>query len=252
MAKPRIRPDRLPLHVAIIMDGNGRWAERRGLDRTEGHRAGVEAVRATTRAAREMGVRWLTLYAFSSENWSRPKAEIELLMRLPEEYFETELEEALRNDVRIRTIGHGERLPPHVRRTMAEAVEKTRGNQGMQLVFALSYGGRGEIVDAARRLLAERAAGRVSPDSLDEKSFRDWLDDPELPDVDLLIRTGGEARVSNFLLWQIAYAELYFTDRMWPDFDGAELEAAILDYQERERRFGLTGAQVRGGGEGGP
>jgi len=249
MAKPRIRSERLPRHVAVIMDGNGRWAERRGLDRTEGHRAGVEAVRATTRAARELGIRWLTLYAFSSENWSRPKAEIEVLMRLPEEYFETELEEALRNDVRIRTVGHEERLPPHVRRTMMEAVEKTQHNQGMQLVFAMSYGGRGEIVDAARRLLADHELGKVTADSLDEKSFRAWLDDPELPDVDLLIRTGGETRISNFLLWQSAYAELYFTDRMWPDFGREHLEAALLDYAERERRFGLISAQVRGSGE---
>ncbi len=246
MERSRIRPDRLPRHVAIIMDGNGRWAERRGLPRTEGHRAGVEAVRATTRAARELGVGWVTLYAFSSENWSRPKDEVDVLMRLPEEYFETELEEAIRNDVRIRTIGRIDRLPAHVQRTMGDAVEKTRNNGGMQLVFALSYGSRGEIVDAARRLLRDHEQGKLTPDSVDEKSFAAFLDDPELPDVDLLIRTGGESRVSNFLLWQIAYAELHFTDLMWPDFRREHLEAAILDYQGRERRFGLTSAQVHG------
>ena len=249
MAKPRIRPDRLPRHVAIIMDGNGRWAERQGLPRGAGHRAGVDSVRAVTRAARDLGIGWLTLYAFSSENWSRPKAEVELLMRLPEEYFETELEEAMANDVRIRTLGRSDRLPPGVRRTMQDAVEKTRSNRGLQLVFALSYGSRDEIVDAARRLLRDHEHGKVTPEAIDEKSFAAYLDEPELPDVDLLIRTGGEVRVSNFLLWQIAYAELHFSEAMWPDFRAANLEDAVRDYQARERRFGLTSAQVGAGPE---
>jgi undecaprenyl diphosphate synthase len=225
------------------MDGNGRWAERRGLERSEGHRAGVEAVRVVTRAARELGVPWLTLYAFSTENWSRPKAEVDALMKLPAEYFDAELDEAIANGVRIRAIGRRDRLPPNVRRSLDEALERTRANQGMQLVFALSYGGRGEIVEAARRLLREHEARPLDPDALDEKAFAAWLDDPELPDVDLLIRTGGEQRISNFLLWQSAYAELHFTDRLWPDFGREELIEALRAFQVRERRFGLTPAQ---------
>jgi undecaprenyl diphosphate synthase len=239
-----LRQDALPRHVAVIMDGNGRWAERRGLARSEGHRAGVEAVRAVTRAAREIGIPWLTLYAFSSENWNRPKAEVEALMRLPEEYFASELEEAIANGVRIRCLGRRDRLPPSVRRSVEDAVRRTVQGTRMQLVFALSYGGRGEIVDAARRLLREHELRAVDPDALDEKSFAAHLDDPELPDVDLLIRTGGEQRISNFLLWQAAYAELHFSERLWPDFGRAELEEALRVFQARERRFGMTSAQV--------
>jgi undecaprenyl diphosphate synthase len=236
--------DGLPRHVAVIMDGNGRWAEQRGLPRSEGHRAGVEAVRSVTRAAREMGVGWITLYAFSSENWNRPKAEVDALMRLPEEYFASELDEAIRNGVRIRALGRRDRLPPSVRRSIEDATARTQHNGGMQLVFALSYGGRGEIVDAVRRILRESETRSVDPESLDEKSFAAHLDDAELPDVDLLIRTGGEQRISNFLLWQSAYAELHFSDRLWPDFGPADLADAIQVYQRRERRFGLTPEQV--------
>jgi undecaprenyl diphosphate synthase len=238
------RKDGLPRHVAVIMDGNGRWAEQRGLPRSEGHRAGVEAVRSVTRAAREMGVGWITLYAFSSENWNRPKAEVDALMRLPEEYFASELDEAIRNGVRIRALGRRDRLPPSVRRSIEDATARTAHNSGMQLVFALSYGGRGEIVDAVRRILRESETRSVDPESLDEKSFAAHLDDPELPDVDLLIRTGGEQRISNFLLWQSAYAELHFSDRLWPDFGPADLADAFQVYQRRERRFGLTPDQV--------
>jgi undecaprenyl diphosphate synthase len=237
----------MPAHVAVIMDGNGRWAERRGLPRSDGHRAGMETVRSTVRAARELGVRWLTLYAFSSENWSRPKAEVDLLMRLPEEFFEKELPEAIEKNVRILAIGRRERLPAGVRRSLEDAIARTAGNTGMRLVFALSYGGRGELVDAAKRLLRDADLGRITPEALTEKLFAQYLDEPELPDVDLLIRTGGEQRVSNFLLWQIAYAEIVTRDAMWPDFGRAELEAAIAEYQGRERRFGLTSAQVRDG-----
>jgi undecaprenyl diphosphate synthase len=253
MDAPGLRQDALPRHVAVIMDGNGRWAERRGLPRSEGHRAGVEAVRAVTRAAREIGIPWLTLYAFSSENWNRPKAEVEALMRLPEEYFASELEEAVANGVRIRALGRRDRLPPGVRRSVEDAIQRTVHGTRMQLVFALSYGGRGEIVDAARRLLREHELRAVDPDALDEKTFAAHLDDPELPDVDLLIRTGGEQRISNFLLWQSAYAELHFSERLWPDFGRAELEDALRCFQRRERRFGLTPAQVGGGRrDGGP
>ena len=242
-----LRPDRIPSHLAIIMDGNGRWAESRGLPRTDGHRAGMETVRATVRAARELGIRWLTLYAFSSENWNRPKAEVDLLMRLPEEFFEKELPEAIEKNVRILAIGKRDRLPLGVRRSLEDAIARTAHNTGMRLVFALSYGGRGELVEAARRLLRDADLGRITPDALTEKLFAQYLDEPEMPDVDLLVRTGGEYRVSNFLLWQIAYAEIVTSAEMWPAFGREQLDAAIAQYQGRERRFGLTSAQVRGG-----
>ncbi len=244
----QLRHDRLPRHVAVIMDGNGRWAEQRGLERSAGHRAGVEAVRAIVRAAEELGIDWLTLYAFSSENWNRPQPEVDLLMKLPAEFFETELPEVIRRNVRIQAIGRQERLPGAVRHSLSDAIARTAGNTGMRLVFALSYGGRGEIVEAARRLLREHDQARLEPDALDEKTFAAHLDEPELPDVDLLIRTGGERRISNFLLWQSAYAELVLSDVLWPDFGRAALEASLADYASRERRFGRTSAQVRGGG----
>jgi undecaprenyl diphosphate synthase len=251
MSERRLRPERIPRHVAIIMDGNGRWAERRGLSRIEGHRQGLEAVRAVVRAAHELGISTLTLYAFSLENWNRPKAEVEELMRLLEHYLEAELQEVMRNGVRLRCIGRSERLPAPVRERVEAACARTARNREMTLVFALSYGGRQEIVDAARKLLRDAELGKVDPERLDEKTFAAYLYDPELPDPDLLIRTGAELRVSNFLLWQIAYTELYCTDVMWPDFRKDDLVAALLEYQERERRFGLTGAQVRGGQVGG-
>jgi undecaprenyl diphosphate synthase len=229
------------------MDGNGRWAEQRGLQRTDGHRAGMEAVRTVVRAARELGVKWLTLYAFSSENWNRPKSEVDTLMRLPEEFFEKELPEAIEKNVRILAVGKRDRLPLGVRRSLEDAIARTAKNTGMRLVFALSYGGRGELVEAARRMLRDADLGRLTPDALSEKTFAQYLDEPEMPDVDLLIRTGGEYRVSNFLLWQIAYAEIFTSDSMWPDFGRAQLEAAVAEYSRRERRFGLTSAQVRSG-----
>jgi undecaprenyl diphosphate synthase len=243
----QLQRDRLPTHVAVIMDGNGRWAEQRGLERGAGHRAGVEAVRTVVRAADDLGIRWLTLYAFSSENWNRPKAEVDLLMKLPQEFFETELPEVIRRNARILAIGRQDRLPGAVRRALEDAIARTAHCTGMRLVFALSYGGRGEIVDAARRLLRDHEQGRIEAEGLDEKTFAAYLDEPELPDVDLLIRTGGERRISNFLLWQTAYAELVLSDVLWPDFGKRELEAALADYAGRERRFGRTSAQVRSG-----
>jgi undecaprenyl diphosphate synthase len=244
---PQLDRNRLPTHVAVIMDGNGRWAEQRGLARGDGHRAGVEAVRAVVRAAEELGIGWLTLYAFSSENWNRPKAEVDLLMKLPQEFFEAELPEVIRRNVRIQAIGRLDRLPSAVRRSLEDAIARTARCTGMRLVFALSYGGRGEIVEAARRLLRDHEHGRIEAEAVDEKSFAAYLDEPELPDVDLLIRTGGERRISNFLLWQSAYAELVLSDALWPDFGRAQLEAALADYARRERRFGRTSAQVRSG-----
>lgn len=239
---------RIPHHVAIIMDGNGRWAEQRGLERAQGHRAGMEAVRQTVRAADELGVGWLTLYAFSSENWKRPRREVDTLMRLPGEYFQQQLPEAVERNIRILSVGRLSRLPWNARRQLQSAAEKTAQNTGMRLVFALSYGGRGEIVDAVQRLLRarEQAAQKgAAPAAIDEKSFAAYLDQPAMPDVDLLIRTGAEQRVSNFLLWHIAYAEIVTTELMWPDFHRAQFEAAVAVFQNRERRFGLTPAQAR-------
>ena len=245
MKERRIRTDRLPRHVAVIMDGNGRWAERRGLSRIEGHRAGLEAVRAVVRAGHELAIRNLTLYAFSLENWSRPKAEVDELMRLLEHYLEAEREEVMRNRIRVRAIGRADLLPPGVRRRLEQVIEESKENREMTLVFAISYGGRAEIVDAARKLLRDFELGKVDPERLDEKTFAAYLYEPELPDPDLLIRTGGESRVSNFLLWQIAYTEIHSTEVMWPDFRKGHFVEALLDYQSRERRFGLTSAQVR-------
>ena len=250
MDERRLRPESIPRHVAIIMDGNGRWAERRGISRLLGHRAGLDAVRAVVRSAHELGVRYLTLYAFSLENWNRPKPEVDELMRLLERYLDSEIDEVDRNGIQVRSIGRSERLGVAVRERVKQAEERTRGNREMVLVFALSYGGRAEIVDAARKLLRDAELGKVDPERLDEKTFAAYLYDPEIPDPDLLIRTGSESRVSNFLLWQIAYTEIYSTDVMWPDFRKSHLVEALLDYQARERRFGLTSAQVRGGGDG--
>ena len=241
----RLSPKEIPRHVAIIMDGNGRWAEDRGLSRIEGHREGLESVRAVVRAAHELGVQALTLYAFSLENWNRPKLEVDELMRLLEHYMEKELDEVDRNGIRVRSIGRRDLLPPSVQAKITEAEERTRDNREMQLVFAVSYSGRAEIVDAARRLLRDAEQGNVDPEQLDEKGFAAYFYEPELPDPDLLIRTGGEARVSNFLLWQIAYTELCISDVRWPDFRKRHLVEAFRDYQGRERRYGLTSAQVR-------
>ncbi len=243
----RLRSEQIPRHVAIIMDGNGRWAERRGISRIEGHREGLEAIRDIVRGAHELGVGFLTLYAFSLENWNRPKAEVNELMRLLDHYLDAEIDEVMRNGIRLRSIGRLDRLPSAVAAKVRAAVERTRNNREMVLVFALSYGGRAEIVDAARELCREVELGKIEADSIDEKIFAAHLYDPDLPDPDLLIRTGAESRVSNFLLWQIAYTEIYTTDRMWPEFRKPDLVEALIDYQSRERRFGLTGEQVRGG-----
>jgi len=245
MQERRIRADAIPRHVAVIMDGNGRWAQQRGLDRIEGHRAGIESVRAVVRAAHELGVRQLTLYAFSTENWNRPRAEVDALMSILEHYLESELAEVHRNGIRVRAIGRLERLPESVRRKLDRALEHTRRNSEMELIFAISYGGRTEIVDAARRIAREVEQGKLGPEQIDEKVFAEYLYAPDLPDPDLLIRTGGESRISNFLLWQIAYAEVHVTDVMWPDFRKRDLVEAILSYQARERRYGLTSDQVR-------
>jgi undecaprenyl diphosphate synthase len=246
MDESRLRPELIPRHVAIIMDGNGRWAERRGISRVEGHRAGLESCREVVRSASDLGIDYLTLYAFSIENWNRPKDEVRELMNLLETYLDKEIEEVMRNGIRVLAIGRDDRLPPSVRTRVEAAVERTRDNREMTLVFALSYGGRAEIVDAARRLARDARDGKVDPDRIDEKVFASYLYAPDVPDPDLLIRTGAELRVSNFLLWQIAYTEIYTTRVMWPDFRNSHLVEAIIDYQKRERRFGKTSAQVSG------
>jgi undecaprenyl diphosphate synthase len=234
----RVKSRPLPRHVAIIMDGNGRWAEARGLPRVAGHREGSEAVRAVTRAARRVGLEALTLYAFSSENWARPDEEVGALMQLLADFLEAERGEMMANGIRLNAIGELERLPEPVREKLAAVRAETARNEKLTLTLALSYGGRQELVAAARR-----AAAAKGP-ALEAADLEAQLQTAGLPDLDLLVRTSGERRISNFLLWQCAYAELLFTDILWPDFRDAELFAAIADYQARERRFGLTGAQV--------
>ena len=236
----RVKSRPLPRHVAIIMDGNGRWAEARGLPRVAGHREGSEAVRAVTRAARRVGIEALTLYAFSSENWQRPEEEVGALMQLLAEFLESERGEMMANGVRLNAIGDLERLPAFVREKLAEVRAETSRNEGLVLTLALSYGGRQELVAAARRAASARGA------ALEAADVEAALQTAGLPELDLLVRTSGERRISNFLLWQAAYAELHFSDVLWPDFRDAELFSAIADYQARERRFGLTGAQLAG------
>jgi undecaprenyl diphosphate synthase len=225
---------RLPRHVAIIMDGNGRWARRRRLPRVAGHRAGIEAVRDTVESSARLGLEVLTLYAFSLENWKRPRTEVDTLMGLLQEYLRKELQTLQRNDIRFRVIGRPGDLAESVQGELRSAVDATAGNRGMVFNIALSYGGRAEIVDACRALLREGA----DPEALDEAAFARRLYTAGLPDPDLLLRTSGEMRVSNFLLWQIAYAEMWVTPTLWPDFRRRHLLEAILDYQHRERRFG--------------
>jgi len=224
--------DNIPLHVGIIMDGNGRWARKKGLPRVMGHKVGVESVRSVIRMARKIGIKYLTLYTFSSENWQRPKEEVTYLMQLLKTLLIREVDELNRQGVRIRAIGRLENLGREVLEALNYAVEKTKNNNELNLYLALSYGGRQEIVDAANRIL------KSGLEEVDEENFRNFLYDPDLPDVDLLIRTAGEYRISNFLLWHTAYAELYITDVLWPDFREEEFLKAIEDYSKRIRKFG--------------
>src|SRR5689334_8092173 len=235
----------LPRHLAIIMDGNGRWAKRRNLPRVEGHRKGADSVRDITRACREMGIKALTLYAFSSQNWDRPIEEVRMLMALLRDYLVDERPEILDNDIRLTTIGNVDRLPDFVREPLFALKADSANNTGMTLCLALSYGGRETIVDAARNLVTRVLAGEIREQDVNELSFGEALCTRNLPPLDLVIRTSGEQRLSNFLLWEAAYAELYFTDAMWPDFKRADLLEAIEAYQGRERRFGLTAEQVK-------
>ena len=233
---------RIPEHVAIIMDGNGRWAVQRGKERSYGHQAGVEAVRRITSECTRLGVKYLTLYTFSTENWNRPADEIAALMGLVLTSLEDEI--FMKNNVRFRVIGDIGRLPDAVQRKLHDTMERTAGNSAMTMVVALSYSSRWEITDALRQIAREVAEGTLSPDAIDEQVVSNHLATSFMPDPDLLIRTGGEVRVSNYLLWQIAYSELYFCDTFWPDFSEADLRKAIATYQGKQRRFGLTEAQV--------
>jgi undecaprenyl diphosphate synthase len=239
----RIDFDRLPRHVAIIMDGNGRWAANRHLPRVEGHRAGIDAVRDTVETSARLGISVLTLYAFSVENWKRPDTEIFALMGLLKHYLRLELKTLLKNNIRFRVIGQRDRLSADIRDELEMAEARTATNTGMLFNIALSYGGRAEIVDAARQAMRQG----IAPDALDEKTFASFLYTAGQPDPDLMIRTSGEMRVSNFLLWQIAYAEIWVTDALWPDFRARHLLEAVADYQKRDRRYGAIDSRAVAG-----
>jgi undecaprenyl diphosphate synthase len=241
-----IDKEKLPHHIAIIMDGNGRWAKKKFLNRISGHIKGVNAVREVVTACRELGIKVLTLYAFSIENWRRPAEEVNALMGLLKEYLQKECAEMLQNNIRLNTIGRVEDLPLDVQTTLRETMEKTKSCDGMILNLALSYGGRSEILHAVQGILSDFQKGKIKSEEITVQRFHEYLWTHGIPDPDLLIRTSGEFRVSNFLLWQIAYTELYVTDTLWPDFDRKELFKAIADYQSRERRFGLTSEQLNG------
>ncbi|MDE6097903.1 MAG: isoprenyl transferase [Muribaculaceae bacterium] len=237
--------DRIPRHVAVIMDGNGRWARARGMDRSAGHVEGVNTVRRITEAASELGVGYLTLYTFSTENWQRPQAEVDMLMHLIVTAIERETPDLIKNNVRLTMIGDTDRLPQESLDRLRRCIADTSHCTGLCLVLALSYSARWEITRACRAIAAEAAAGRLSADDIDESLLSRSMATAAMPDPDLLIRTGGDMRISNFLLWQLAYTEIYVTDKFWPDFDRQDFCRAICDYQRRERRFGLTGDQVR-------
>ena len=231
-----IDPHNLPQHIAITMDGNGRWAKSRGKLRVFGHRNGVKAVRETVEAAAEIGIKFLTLYAFSTENWDRPESEVNALMTLLVSAINNETKTLMDNNIKLSTIGATQNLPQKAKKQLIEAIEKTKNNNRMTLILALSYSGKWEILNAVRELIKKR----VNPKNLNEQLFQQYLTTKNVPDPELLIRTSGEHRISNFLLWQIAYTELYFTETLWPDFRKDDFKKAIIDYQNRERRFGKT------------
>mgnify|MGYP001152375295 CR=1 FL=1 len=241
-----IDKEKLPHHIAIIMDGNGRWAKKKNLNRISGHIKGADAVREIVTACRELGIKVLTLYVFSIENWRRPKEEVTALMGLLKEYLLKEREEMVQNNIRLSAIGRVEDLPLDVQNTLRETIKKTEQCDGMVLNLALSYGGRSEILHAIQGIFSDFKKGKIKPEEINLQRFSQYLWTCGIPDPDLLIRTSGEFRISNFLLWQIAYTELYVTETLWPDFDRKELLKAIADYQSRERRFGLTSEQLNG------
>jgi undecaprenyl diphosphate synthase len=238
VAPPILDPHRLPRHVAIIMDGNGRWAQRRGLSRIEGHKRGKDSVRAIVETSRRIGIQYLSLFAFSTENWNRPRREVDALMGLLRRYLRTELNKMMKNEIRLLPIGDTSRLPIALQRDLQTTVDRTSHNRRMTVLLAVSYGGREEIVQAARALARDARSGLLDPDSVDEDVFGGYLHTTGVPDPDLLIRTSGEMRISNFFLWQSAYTEIYVTETLWPDFREPQFLAALAEYQQRERRFG--------------
>lgn len=240
----KIDQNKLPQHIAVIMDGNGRWAKQHALGRIRGHKKGAQAVRTTVTACREIGIRYLTLFAFSSENWGRPDKEINALMSLLEDYLEKEAPTLQKQEIRLTTIGNVERLYPPVKKKLLEVKKLTAGNSKMVLNLALSYGSRDEILSAIKKMIADSQSGKLHVDDMDHDTVGRYLFTRNIPDPDLLIRTSGEYRISNFLLWQLAYTELYFTDVLWPDFTKDDLLKAVAVYQRRERRFGLTSEQI--------
>lgn len=232
------REGQTPEHIAIIMDGNGRWAQKRGLPRVAGHKEGISAVLKTVKAAVKFDVKVLTLYTFSTENWKRPKPEVEFILRLPKEFLHLYLPELISNNVRIEAIGDMENLPSHTREAIQYAIDRTKDNDGLLLNFALNYGSRHELLHAMKTMLTDIKDEKLSIDELDEQQFNQYLYTADLPEPDLLIRTGGEKRLSNFLLWQLAYTEFWFTDVLWPDFDEEEFMKALQEYRQRKRRYG--------------
>lgn len=247
MLNDTIHPDKLPRHIAIIMDGNGRWAKTKGQPRVFGHKNGVTAVREVTEAAAEMGIEYLTLYAFSTENWSRPEIEVNALMSLLIETVRKEISTLNKNNIRLQAIGNLTGLPDKTRKALLEGIETTRNNSRMTLILALNYSSRWEIVEAAKKLAVAVKDGQLNVEDIDADAFAAQLNTCDFPDPELLIRTSGEYRISNYLLWQIAYTELYFTPVLWPDFRKKDLYDAIIDYQRRERRFGKTSEQLING-----
>ncbi len=243
--KSQIDREKLPRHIAVIMDGNGRWAKRQGHNRVFGHKHGVTAVRETVEASAELGIQYLTLYAFSTENWSRPKMEVDALMELLVRTIKSEVKTLMKNDIRLAVIGKTDMLPERSRNRLAEAMEETKNNKRMTVVLALSYSSKWEITEAIRQIAEDAKAGKIDPTGINEQTLSDNLSTKGMPDPELMIRTSGEQRISNFLLWQLAYAELYFTETLWPDFRKEHLYEAIVDYQQRERRFGKISEQIK-------
>ena len=235
---------KLPSHIAIIMDGNGRWAQQRGLDRIFGHQQGVESVREVIEAAAEMGIKYLTLYAFSTENWGRPDEEVTALMRIMIQSLNNETNTLIKNNIMLKAIGDVERLADDVRKRLSDTISLTSAGSGLTLIIALSYSSRWEITEAARRMINDVIGGKLKPELIKEENFEKYLATYGIPDPELMIRTSGELRISNFLLWQLAYTELYFTEKLWPDFGKDDLYNAIIDFQKRKRRFGRTNEQV--------
>ena len=245
MYKEQLTSDRLPEHVAIIMDGNGRWAKKQGLARVFGHQKGVETVHEITTAAAELGLKYLTLYTFSTENWNRPQEEVDAIMTLLVETIAKERPTLMKNNVRLLTIGDTNRLPDEARKKYLQLIEDTAGNTGLSLVLALSYSSRWEITEATKRIARKIENGELKAEDITEQTLTDNMTTAAIPDPDLLIRTSGEYRISNFLLWQLAYSEMYFTDCYWPEFTREEFYKALVDYAQRERRFGKTSEQIQ-------